>query len=182
MEKSDTKFNFLIAAISDTQEIIRFIDTKAAVATIAIGGMVTLLFSDLEGICQNYCSFKCIVQILLWITAIGVGLSIYCLIKVILPINRAYLTEIVPRFYLVSNRKKKRGSAFFPNKVDIVLPIEDYQKQIINADEENIIKSLTCELYTVSYIREVKTQRLNNLLIVLAITAVVFILTYVLIK
>lgn len=182
MQGFETKFNFLVAAISDTQEIIKFIDTKVAFATIAIGGMVTVLFSDTRSICQNYCSLACAAKILLWITVVGIILSIYCLANVIFPITKSYCAKITPRFYLGSNRKEKKRFILFSNKIDIIPTIENYQEQIANADEIQIIKSLTCELYTVSYIREVKTQRLNNLLIILTMTAVAFILTYVLIK
>jgi len=181
MKDTETKFDFLVAAISDTQEIIRFIDAKAAVATIAIGGILAAIFPDIKSIHEGYCAYPCYVRLLIWIMAIGICLSIYCLIRVIAPIGKIYGDEIAPRFYLTSNKKNKWIN-LFPRKSDISLPVKKYQKQIAEADAEDIINSLTCELYTVSYIREVKSKRLNNLLSIIVVTAIIFTITYILIS
>lgn len=180
MKNTDTKFDFLTTAISDTQETIRFIDSKAAFSTIIIGGMLALLFSDYEKICQNYCPAPWYVKILLWISLIGILGSVYCLIKVIMPVKKTYCKEITPRFYL--GAPKSISTKLSPKKMEIHPPIEEYQKQINGANDEDLIKSLTCELYTVSFIREVKTQRLNNLLVFLAVSAVFFIAAFLFLK
>ncbi len=180
MHDPDMKFNFLTTAISDAQETIRFIDSKAGFSTIIIGGMLALLFSDYEIIRQNYCPAHWSVKVLLWITLTGILMCICCLAKVVMPVNKIYCKEITPRFYLIAPKNKR--TKFFPRKMEIYPHIEKYHKQITQANDGELIKSLTCELYTVSYIREVKSQRLDNLLIVLAITSVAFVTTYVLVK
>ena len=180
MQHKDTKFNFLISAIADTQEIIKFIDTKAAFATIIIGGMLSLIFSDYNTLCRNYCLSPRFIKVVLWLTLTGIAISLFCLIKVIMPVNKIYCREIKPRFHLGSDKTNR--VRFSPKRIEITPTIQEYQKQINAANEEDIIQSLICDLYTISYIREVKTIRLNNLLIVLISSVILFIITYILIK
>ena len=180
MQNKSSKFDFLISAIADTQEIIKFIDTKAAFATIIIGGMLSLIFSDYEIIHQNYCSYSRAIKIILWLILAGIAISFYCLTKVIMPVKKTYRKGIKPLFHLNSNKTKR--TKFFSKCIEITPTIQEYQKQINTADEEDIIQSLIHELYVVSYIREVKTIRLNNLLIILVSSTILFIIAYMLIK
>ena len=55
MEK---KITFLTAAITDAQELIRFIDTKTAIVITILGAYIVAIFSVLDKIISNYNLFS----------------------------------------------------------------------------------------------------------------------------
>ena len=87
IKSPEMKFNFLVAAINDTQEIIKFIETKGTIAIVILGGIFALLFSDLKYVCDTYCYYCTVTKIMIWLTVISLILSIYFLIKLIMPIG-----------------------------------------------------------------------------------------------
>lgn len=172
----ELKFDFLQAAIADSQEIIRFIEAKAGIAIVIIGGLLALGFANFTEYCQHYSEFPWYLCWLLWGCILFISLSIQSLVKVIMPIKITFCSNISPRFYLTG--RCNTLIKLKPTRFKIEPDINVYQSEINNATHSQLIRSLSCELYAVSYIREVKTLRLNKLLIVLLITVILFVLSY----
>lgn len=178
MENNNKQFDFLLAGIADTQEIIRFTDTKAALAVVVLGGMMAVIFSKLSIICDSYCQYELYLKILLWVVLGALSIVVFYITRVVMPIHKVYGSKnIKPRFYIVTNKNWRYFLC--PSAIKIPTSIKKHQEDIKKATESDINNSLICELYTVSYIRDVKSLRLHNLLVALSVSALFFIITTV---
>jgi len=180
------KIQLLYKAIEDTQSIIRFTDTKAGVILVLVGGIITIMANLGKSICVFYKAFlanyPCLgpLPMLIHIFLVGLFLvgvvhliaSIYLVFAAIAPksnpdrsinmdlensqINLFYLKPIVPEINLSNIFKNKDG--YFKLAISTSTLIQ----AIDGIDHKGIITMLTIELQKVSFIRELKIQRVGK--------------------
>ncbi len=167
---------FLYHAVNDTQNTIRFIDTKAAFCVTLLSGMVAASFQritprhpHLHPAALSF--FIC-----------GVGLSLIINLRVIFPIIKPHSASLpehgrpLPKFFIHQSRGHHWIRHTFSNSVDHVL-VDDhnsYLATICAASDADLLVSMSDELLLVSLIRQIKQDRLYTALCALILTIVLF--------
>lgn len=194
-EVANKKIEFLYAAIKDAQELIRFIDTKTAIVITILGAFIVSYFTILKDIIQYSYYFSFVFWIIFILFILSLLLCISIVLRIIRPtnnpidninINKGDLPKL--RFFLPLNKYKNKFIKNIRNSKNDKLNeyYSDIIKLIIGVDnnnkittEDDIIKSLTFEFMKVSFIRNIKVDRFNSLIFFLAITFILFIISYI---
>jgi hypothetical protein len=187
----ENKIHFLSIAISDAQELIRFIDNKTAIIITILGAFIVSFFASLDKIVD--CSEGYINWFWLFLGAFFF-LIILCIIvttRIIKPtnnpienINFEKTNKPTLRFFLTPNDYSGGHFKSFANSDKFKLK-EDFTSysQIINTvNESEIIDSLTLELFKISFIRNIKNDRFNTLLWLLFFTTISFFISFLLFR
>ena len=180
------KIDFLNNAINDTQELIRFIDTKLTVAITIVGALLAVLLSTVEKVItyNNYYSDW------FWIfLSVLIVLLIACfiiIIKIIVPTsnpndNIDFGNVSIPtlKFYLAKNKYNSKLFCFYySSKHSLEESLETYLTILDSADEQSMINILACEKFKLNYIRNIKSDRLRWLTYLFILTTISFIVYY----
>jgi len=187
MNDNSTKISFLSNAISDAQELIKFCDTKTAIVITILGSYVFAFFSNIEKLVKYSSGYSIGFWILLSLFLLLLLLCIVITTRIIKPTNNP-IDNIVfgnqknpkLKFFLAPNDYSAGGIYAFQNSSKFKLKenFEEYLKNLNIVKDEEIIQTLTLELFKVNYIRNIKNDRFNILLYLLAFTTIIFILTY----
>jgi hypothetical protein len=181
------KSEFLYSAISDAQELIRFVDTKTAVAITILASYVVAFFSVIEKVVKYHYYFSCCFWLSLVFFVISLVGCIVITSRIIRPTNNpkdivifSNLSEPKLRYFLGANTYRKKCLYPFVNssKFKLKANFDTYFKQICSAKEEDIIHALTFELFKVSFIRNIKNDRFNFLVWMLLTTTISFLTSY----
>jgi hypothetical protein len=183
---NDQKINYLISAIADAQELIRFIDAKTAIVITIIGAYFIGIFSILDKIVKYCDKFSGPFWVTLSIFVVFLILSILVTARIIKPTDNP-LTNIkldveekktIPNipFYLGPNKYKKKWTIFYKNDKSNKLEqdFSGFKNSLKIAKAEDLIDTLSLELLKVSFIRNIKNDLFNKLIIFLLITTVLF--------
>lgn len=186
MEK---KIEFLHSAISDAQELIKFIDTKTAVAITILGAYIVAFFSSLEKLIEYSFGFSFWFWFIFSAFIILLVLCIIVTARIIKPTNNPddninFGKSKVPslKYFLTPNDYSKGALQSFTNSKEFKLKenFEAYLQQLETTTDNDILASLTFELFKVSFIRNIKNDRFNSLLLLLLITTGLFFVSYLL--
>jgi|WetSurMetagenome_2_1015567.scaffolds.fasta_scaffold193351_2 hypothetical protein len=186
---TENKIEFLYQSISDTQDIIKFLETKTAFATSITGLIIVTFCSTFETVLKHLNDLN----FLFWLLFIIVGLLIIICIwiavisiksvsdpKTNIKIKDEDLSEL--EFFLSKNEYKKQKNAFpFYNSKHFKLTksYDSYLKTLSESDDEELIRVLSFELLKVSFIRNLKNDRFKVLIWLLLTTSVVFCIYYI---
>ena len=187
-EENSARVSFLYSAISDAQELIRFCDTKTAIAITILASYVIAFFTATEKIVKYHSGYS--LYFWAFLTAFFI-LLIICIIvttRIIKPTNNPVdniifgnLPQSELKYFLSPNDYKSKYS-FYPfynsKKFKLKEKFDDYSKVIMKSTEVDIINSLVLELEKVSYIRNIKNDRFNVLLCLLFAITILFIISY----
>ncbi len=186
-DTTEKKIEFLYSAISDAQELIKFIDTKAAVAITIIGSIIVGLFTTLETTLKYFCFYSCWFHFLFFLLIILLVVCIWITTRIIKPTNNPKdnlqidPTKVFKLKFFIPVNKYRFGFPFYnSDKHKLDEKFSDYSTSISGLTELEIIDILTLELFKVSYIRNIKNDRFNHLVTFLILTTVVFFIEYVL--
>lgn len=181
------QIEFLYNAIFDVQDLIKFIESKAAFIIGILSTYLAVLFLTLESIIKYLPSWSFAFWSLYGLFISLVFCSIWIILKIIIPINKPgecikISKDHVPdiEFYLAPNEYNTILFPFF-NSYNHKLKAEffSFYNSISALDETLIIKVLTFELFKISYIRNIKTDRLRVLIFYTLLAALSLILFYV---
>lgn len=183
----ENKIDFLKTAISDAQELIRFIDTKTAIVITILGAYLVSFFASLDKIIEY--SFGYSSWFWFFLTAFFVLLSLCIIVtaRIIKPtnnpldnINFGGVTKPTLKFFVTPNDYSKGFLHSFANSKKFKLKenFETYSQQLNTSTDSDIISSLTLELFKVSFIRNIKNDRFNALLWLLIVTTISFFAAY----
>ncbi len=161
-----TRLEFLYRAVEDTQQTIRFIDTKAAFCVTLLSGMVA---GALQGsplahhgrVLHNVCLF-------LFLCA--VGLSLLVCLRVIFPVIKPHSAtplpsgRVAPKFFVHQAKGHHWLRHTFSNSVDDVLAEDhdSYTTTMATATSADLAVAMCDELLMVSLIRQIKSDRLHT--------------------
>ena len=183
----ENKIDFLNTAISDAQELIKFIDTKTAVIITILGAYLVSFFASLDKIIEYSSGYSNWFWFFIILFFLLITLCIIVTARIIKPtnnplenVNFGNSSKPTLKFFLTPNDYSK-GS--FPsltnsNKFKLTENFETYSQTLNAAVDTDIINSLTLELFKISYIRNIKNDRLNTLLWLLLITTISFFISY----
>lgn len=182
----ENKINFLITAIADAQELIRFIDTKTTVVITILSAYIVAFFSVLDTIIANFSLYGNGFIFSLFVFLILLILTILITVRIIKPTNNPVEniklgddTNIPSLQFYISPNDYSKGIFFAfcnSNKFKLSETLKGYLSEL---KEKEIIASLSFELLKVSYIRNVKSDRFNTLLWFLFFTTISFFITYI---
>lgn len=162
--------NFVLSAISDAKETVRFTDTKVGV-TFALYGLIINALVMAKG--NIYEAIKIIFNCSLCYGVIYLTLIIFTFICIVVSISYLVFT-ITPRKsieeHITSNMSDlqkqmylvKLNKAIDKNKYPLNITLDDYYKNIIIQDENSLIKAEALELLKMSFVRNKKVGCFNK--------------------
>jgi hypothetical protein len=171
-----SRLEFLYKAVEDTQNTIRFIDTKAAFC-------VTLLSGMAAGVLQGHREPHSDVQrVLLAVFLLGVAFSLMVCLRVIFPVikphsdSAPHTDRVIPKFFISHHPSHHWIRHTLSSQVEDVL-CEDrasYTAALFGAADEDLLHAMCDEVLMISLIRQIKSDRLHAAMYSLAGTIVVF--------
>ena len=164
----DQKLQFLYKALDDSQGIIRFLDAKAAFAVALLSAMSGKVLADLPFYfpLAKQPAWRIILLFSFWFLMLLAGFVVFRVIfPVTNPVNNVslvseeckpefFLTRLKPRSWLRIFSRSVRFSRLASHQ-DAFLG--DFEK----ASSSSLLLSVTAEVMKVSYIRQIKADRLR---------------------
>ena len=172
-----SRLQFLYNAVEDTQNTIRFIDTKAAFC-------VTLLSGMTAGALQVTHSRHPILHDIVFIVFLcAVGLCLLICMRVIFPVIKPHSAPSphpgrpLPKFFIHQSRSHHWLRHTFSNTVDDVLCDDhnSYTAAVTASSDEDLVTAMCDELLMVSLIRQIKSDRLHTAMYSLVLGIVLFV-------
>lgn len=171
-----SRLNFLYRAVDDTQNTIRFIDTKAAFC-------VTLLSAMVVGVLQTGGNdHSAIHRYSFFLFLASVGLSLLICLRVIFPVIKPHSApspdpaRVLPKYFVHQHSGHHWIRHTFSNSVDDVLADDhaSYTAAMRAATDEDLVTSMCDELLMVSLIRQIKSDRLHTAIFSIILAIVCF--------
>lgn len=166
MSIEEKKLEFLYKAIEDSQQTIRFVDTKTSVTTFVVGLIVALLTSGLPDFADYFWNMPPAIQLfsiaVILLSGLFIALTLNIAIQVVYPktnpsqhINKT--TALKEVFYIYELTLVGKTPMIKQSYEEYLAKI----KSIVSLDE--IIEELSYELLKVSYIRETKISNVRTM-------------------
>ena len=178
----DQQLGFLYKALDDNQALIRFLDAKVAFAAAVLAAMTGQVLSNL-GTYFPWSGQPVWRQLL--VLAFGLAaISTAVLMGLILfpttnPVANTNLRPATGPLFFLSHLSPRRWQRIFsrnPKYSRLGQDHSEYLTHITGADSAALIRVVSAEVLKVSYIRQIKTDRLRALVVVLASSAFLFVL------
>jgi hypothetical protein len=166
------RLHFLHWAIDDTQETVRFLDTKAAFCVTLLSGMVAVaLEHPLEGALTKHILFPIFIVI--------VAASLMVSLRVIFPIILPHGTSgppASPKFFIGHNKGHHWIKHTISNPRSNVLSENSttYLTSLHAANDEALLTSMSETVVILASIRQIKSDRLHSAMYCLATAIVLF--------
>jgi hypothetical protein len=180
--KTDTsqQLSFLYKALDDNQNLIKFLDAKAAFAVALLSAMAGKVLSNFEAYFPWH-------QQSMWRHLIILGFGLSAIVTAVLvglivfpTINPALNTRLAPHsgpiFFLTQLEPKSWLRIFSrsPTFSRLVQDHGEYHAQITTADNEVLLRIVSGEVLKVSYIRQIKADRIKALVFPLVACSILF--------
>ena len=186
--ESNKRIEYLYNAIKETQDLIKFTESKIAFIIGLLSAYFALILLTAETIIKYYIEFSWLLLIIYFLTLISLVICVWITIRIIFPIKDPQHTiDIIAdefpktKFYLAPNRYKTIFYPFVNSPRDrLTISFNNYLSQIKNMDEDELIKVLSFELMKISFIRNIKNDRLKWLVVFLVISSIGLIAVYIL--
>jgi hypothetical protein len=172
-----SRLEFLYKVVEDTQNTIRFLDTKAAFCVTLLTAMMAAAF-HLPGQPPIFPRAH-----IFFLAAFGV-LTLLCLsicVRVIFPTvhlqgSFSGAGHAGPTFFLVPKQQRHRLRDTLGNKPPEGLETTHaaYSESVISATDPELVRSMCDEVVTISFLRQVKSDRLHLAIQLLSMTVVAF--------
>ena len=171
-----SRLEFLYKAVEDTQNTIRFIDTKAAFC-------VTLLSGMAAGVLQGHHTPHTDLQkVMLVVFIAALAFSLLVCLRVIFPVikphsdSAPHTDRTVPKFFISHHPSHHWIRHTLSSSVNDVL-CEDrtsYTAALFGAADEDLLHAMCDEVLMISLIRQIKSDRLHAAMYSLTGTIVLF--------
>jgi len=158
-EDFSNRIHFLYQIIEDTQETVRFLDTKA-------GFCVTLL-SGMAAVSIQHPGSRPAVHLVLFALFMAVEVcSILVCLRVIFPTVKPHINNgapAKPRFYIAHNKAHHWVKHTIANPSDNILSESKitYFESLKQATDEDLMSSLADTVLTLAFVRQIKSDRLH---------------------
>jgi len=154
-----SRLDFLYHIIEDTQETVRFIDTKAAFCVTLLSGMAAVSI-------QHQSSRPALHYVLFALFMAVEVCSILVCLRVIFPTVKPHINNGVParpRFYIAHNKAHHWILHTVSNPSDNILSESkiSYFESLKQATDEHLMSSLADTVLTLAFIRQIKSDRLH---------------------
>jgi len=178
LRENDNRLEFLHHLISDTQETIRFIDTKAGFCVTLLTAMMAAGFSSLGGPHHSG-------TLHVWLQgvfALTTLMTLIICIRVIFPTVHLQGTfsangPASPVFFLPHDSKRSRWKAILDNRTNpLGITHDNFSTSVLSASDTDLVQSLCDDVIIVSAIRTLKSDRLHVAIYGLSVTIALFFL------
>lgn len=178
----DAKLQFLYKALDDNQGVIRFLDAKAAFAVALLSAMAGKVLTDLPSYFPLSGQRAWLLTLLLCFWTLA-ALSGFLVFRVVFPVTNPaanlnlsqvsakvefFLWELKPRSWVRTFSRRPRFSK-------LAITQEQLLYQLKNATHESLLSCMTAEVMKVSYIRQIKADRLGALAWLLLFASISFV-------
>ena len=168
----DSRLNFLYKVVEDTQNTIRFLDTKAAFC-------VTLLSAMVAGSLQHTGPETVLHHRFFLAFIAGAILSLLICLRVIFPTikpSSSIFGSRGPKFFIGHNRAHHWILHTLKDRVGEVLTENHstYLGTLTKTSDEDLLSSMCDEVLMVALIRQVKSDRLHAAMFAIAATVLIF--------
>lgn len=178
-----TRLEFLYRIVTDSQETIRFLDTKAAFCVTLLTAMMAAAFGPLAQMHR----FHQVHAVALGVFAATTLLTLALCLKVIFPTVHLQGTfsatgPASPTFFLPHKRSRYRivRSVWNAGEYPLSIPHDQYQASVVGAHDIDLVHSMCDEVITVSVLRQVKSDRLRAAILGLMLAVFFFFIQLVL--
>lgn len=180
--KGDTgqQLTFLYKALDDNQSLIRFLDAKAAFAVALLSAMIGRVLANL-GAYFPWSEQSHWRQLLVLAFGVSATAAIILVSLIVFPtINPALNTSLLPPsgpLFFITQLSPKRWRRIFsrsPKYSHLVQDHSDYFSQITAADNLLLLRIVSGEVLKVSYIRQIKADRVKALAVPLVGCSILF--------
>lgn len=172
VEDFDTRIHFLHWVIDDTQDTVRFLDTKAAFCVTLFSGMVAVSL-------EHPLHAGRLVHVLFGIFITLAGCGLLCSLRVIFPTIRPHSGN-GPRAGLKFFIGAVRGNRWLhhtlsnPRENIVTESHASYAQRVLASDEHEVISSMAETAVTLAFIRQLKSDRLHTAMYCLALAILLF--------
>lgn len=167
-----SRLEFLYKVVEDTQETIRFLDTKAAFCVTLLSGMVA-------GVLQHPLGKGRIPHVVFVVFMAMVVVCLLVCLRVIFPTIKpagSMAQARGPKFFIGHNRAHHWLLHTVRNKVEAVLSEthDSYVKAFHESSDQDLVSAMCDEVLMISLIRQVKGDRLHAAMFCLTGTVLCF--------
>jgi hypothetical protein len=173
-----SRLAFLSTVVEDTQNTIRFIDTKAAFCVTLLSGMLAAEFQFMPHHTETLAH-----RILVGCFIVALGVCLFICLRVIFPVIKTHGGDSGkhrgPKFFIGHNKRAHWFLHTFRNQVGDVLSenLSSYVDSLQGSTDEDLLHSMCEEVLMVSLIRQVKSDRLHAAMMCLMAAIVFFLAT-----
>ena len=172
LARLSSRLDFLYRVTEDTQNTIRFLDTKAAFCVTLLSGMVA-------GVIEHPGVRTSLHHALYLLFMSFVVLSLLVCLRVIFPTikpSSSIFGSTGPKFYVGHNKAHHWLLHTIKNRVGEVLSEthNSYLAEMQSATDDDLLNSMCDEVLMVALIRQVKSDRLHTAMFCLTATVVLF--------
>lgn len=168
----DHRLNFLYQIIEDTQDTVRFLDTKAGFCVTLLSGMAAVGLQHQTTRTGSHYAFFALFM------AAEVCSILVCL-RVIFPTIKPHINNGAParpRFYIAHNKAHHWILHTVTNPNDNILSESkvSYFESLKHATDEDLLSSLSDTVLTLAFIRQIKSDRLHAAMFCLVASVFLF--------
>lgn len=172
-----SRLNFLYKSVEDTQNTIRFIDTKAAFCVTLLSGLVAGVLQGSRG-----SEHSRLHEVFLLLFMIAIVFTLLTCLRVIFPVIKPHTAppshreRPLPKFFISHHRDHHWIRHSFSNSVDGVLSEDhdSYMGAVAGSTDEDLLHSMCDEVLMISLIRQIKSDRLHTAMFSLTAAVVLF--------
>jgi hypothetical protein len=172
----ESRLNFLYKATEDTQNTIRFIDTKAAFCVTLLSAMTA---GSLQGTHPLHPHLH---RIFLTVFLLNVGLALIICLRVIFPVIKPAAVKSsdpsrpLPKFFVYQHKSHHWVRHTFSSSVQDVLcdDHDSYAGTLAGSSDADLVVAMCDEVLMVSLIRQIKSDRLHTAMFSLAFGVLLF--------
>jgi hypothetical protein len=166
------RLHFLHWAIDDTQNTIRFLDTKAAFCVTLVSGMVAVA---LEHPLTSHVARYILFPIFITVVACSVMVCLRVIFPTIIP-HGAGSAPALPRFFIGHNKAHTwiKTTLRNPRRNILSETHESHRETLHASDDIALLDSMSQTLVVLSFIRQVKSDRLHAAMYCLALAVLLF--------
>jgi hypothetical protein len=167
-----SRIQFLYQIIEDTQDTVRFIDTKAAFCVTLLSGMAAVTI-------QHPVARPAFHHVFFALFMITIVCSLLVCLRVIFPTIKPHVNKAPPsrpRFYVGHNKAHHWILHTIKNPDDQILSESkvSYLHSLERATDHHLLSSLTETVLTLAFIRQIKSDRLHAAMFCLVVSVGLF--------
>ena len=167
-----SRIEFLLKVIEDTQDTVRFLDTKAGFCVTLLSGMAAVTL-------QHQGTRPVIHSILFAIFMTAEVCSILVCLRVIFPTVKPHIDSRAPAkpaFYIGHNKAHHWILHTIANPQDNILSESksSYLREMEQATDHHLLSSLCDTVLTLAYIRQIKNDRIHAAMFCLIASVLLF--------
>lgn len=169
------RIQFLYKVVEDTQNTVRFLDTKAAFCVTLFSGMAA-------GVLQHKGADDTLHRLLFAVFLVAVVLGLLVCMRVIFPVIKPLKCPTMdhgrplPKFFVSSHHEHHWVRHTFSNSVDNVLceDHDSYTAAMQGAQDHDLLVTMCDEVLMISLVRQIKSDRLHTAMYFLAVGVLLF--------